>query len=112
MDRTDGRTCNLLLDSLPHVERAPLLSEGTRQPIEARHVYLDPGDEVDRVLFPVSGALSILAEPGDDGRRVEAATVGREGVANIHAALGSRVAGQQLIGQVVGEAIAIDARIF
>jgi CRP-like cAMP-binding protein len=112
MDRADDRTSNLLLDSLPHVERTPLLSEGTRQPIEARHVYLDPGDEVDRVLFPVSGALSILAEPGSDGRRVEAATVGREGVANIHAALGSRVAGQQLIGQVVGEAIAIDAEIF
>jgi CRP-like cAMP-binding protein len=112
MDRTDGRTRNLLIDSLPSVDRAALLSEGTREPIVVRRVYLAPGDSVDRVLFPVSGSLSILAEPGLDDRRVEAATVGREGVANIHAALGSRVAGQQLIGQVAGEAIGVEVDIF
>jgi anti-anti-sigma factor len=112
MDRTDGRTSNLLLDSLPRVNRHALLSESATYPIELRHVFLEPGDEVERVLCPVSGTLSIIAEPGGDGRRVEAATVGREGVANVHAALGSRVAGQQLVGQVAGEAIGIDVEIF
>ena len=108
----NGRTSNLLLDSLPRVDRDAVLSESVRYPIELRRVYLEPGDDVERVLFPVSGTLSIIVEPGGDGRRVEAATVGREGVANVHAALGSRVAGQQLIGQVAGEAIGIDIEIF
>jgi CRP-like cAMP-binding protein len=112
MDRMNGRTSNLLLDSLPRVDRDAVLSESVRYPIELRRVYLEPGDDVERVLFPVSGTLSIIVEPGGDGRRVEAATVGREGVANVHAALGSRVAGQQLIGQVAGEAIGIDVEIF
>jgi CRP-like cAMP-binding protein len=112
MDRTNARTSNLLLDSLPRADREVLVSEGARYPIELRHVYLQPGDEVERVLFPVSGTLSIIAEPGGDGRRVEAATVGREGVANVHAALGSRVAGQQLVGQVAGEAIGIEVETF
>jgi CRP-like cAMP-binding protein len=112
MDRTNGRTSNLLLDSLPRVDRDAVLSESVRYPIELRRAYLQPGDDVERVLFPVSGTLSIIVEPGGDGRRVEAATVGREGVANVHAALGSRVAGQQLIGQVAGEAIGIDVEIF
>jgi CRP-like cAMP-binding protein len=112
MDRMNGRTSNLLLDSLPRVDRDAVLSESARYPIEPRRVYLEPGDDVERVLFPVSGTLSIIVEPGGDGRRVEAATVGREGLANVHAALGSRMAGQQLIGQVAGEAIGVDVEIF
>lgn len=112
MDRTNGRTSNLLLDSLSADDREELTSEATIVPIHARRVYLHQGDEVQQVLFPTRGTLSILAEPNDDGRLVEAATVGREGVANVHSALGSRVAGQRLIGQVDGAAVGIDVETF
>ena len=104
-------TRNLLLDALLGEERDRLLEDATTHPIELGHVYLDPGDPITRVMFPISGTLSIIAEP-DERHRVEAATVGREGVANVHSALGSRVAGQQLIGQVAGEAISVEVELF
>src|SRR5215207_9291041 len=117
--RRDGRmagrgpnfTRNLLLDALLDEERERLLEGATTHPIELGHVYLDPGDPIRRVMFPISGTLSIIVEP-DERHRVEAATVGREGVANVHSALGSRVAGQQLIGQVAGEAISVEVELF
>lgn len=44
--------------------------------------------------------MSVVTEPRR-GQRVEAATVGREGVGSVHSALGSRLAGQELVGQVL-----------
>jgi CRP-like cAMP-binding protein len=42
-------------------------------------VLREPGDEVDHVYFPHSGMLSLLAVMRD-GKAIETATVGREGV--------------------------------
>src|SRR5215211_5309677 len=77
--RRDGRmagrgpsfTCNLLLDALLDEERERLLEDATTHPIELGHVYLDPGDRIRKVMFPISGTLSIIAEP-DERHRVEA----------------------------------------
>ena len=107
----DDRTGNLLLDSLDAIERDRLLEGSETKPIGVGHVYLNPGDPIKSVLFPRSGTLSILAEPSD-GRQVEAATVGREGVASVHSILGSRKAGQQLIGQVSGHTISVEIEAF
>jgi hypothetical protein len=63
------------------------------------------------VWFPLSGTLSLIVLP-DEQRQVEAATVGREGAAIIPAALGSRVSGQQLIGQMPGDAIGFGVETF
>jgi CRP-like cAMP-binding protein len=63
------------------------------------------------VFFPTIGSLSLVAEPERD-HRVEAATIGREGVVNVYAALGSRKAGQQVIGQIGGEMIEVNLDTF
>lgn len=50
-------------------------------------VLLETGDEVDQVYFPNSGMLSLLAVMRD-GKAIETATVGREGVVGAMAGLG------------------------
>jgi CRP-like cAMP-binding protein len=49
-------------------------------------VLREPGDEVDHVYFPHSGMLSLLAVMRD-GKAVETATIGREGVVGAMAGL-------------------------
>jgi CRP-like cAMP-binding protein len=58
-------------------QRCPRLPEQTQQ----------PGDEFDHVYFPESGMLSLLAVL-PDGKAIETATVGREGVVGAMAGLG------------------------
>jgi CRP-like cAMP-binding protein len=104
-------TGNHLLDAMPEASRDLLLGSSQARPLTIGHVYLSPGDRIETILFPKTGTLSLVTSPGAD-EMVEAATVGREGVANVHAALGSRQAGQQLIGQISGDLIAVDVDAF
>jgi hypothetical protein len=77
-------------------------------------VLSEAGDEVDPVYFPHFGMLSLLAVLGD-GKAIETATVGREGVVGATAAFTNRccassckfrwpVAGSRLRRAVVTEA--------
>lgn len=111
MDRDPPPTRNLLLDALPPADREALLASAVRQPIGVGTVLLAPGDEITTVPFPVEGTLSLVAEPDQD-HRVEAASIGREGLGSVHAALGSRTASQRLFGQVPGEMITVDVETF
>ena len=99
------RTGNRMIDSLTTDDRMALLEGSSRGPIEIGITRRSPGDVIETVSFPVSGALSLIV---DNGTRVEAATIGREGVEDVHAALGSRVASMTVIGQIEGEAIDVD----
>ena len=112
MDRDpSSKVGNLLLDDLRPNDRAELLEDAHRVPIEIGHPILSPGDLIVTVCFPISGTLSLVAQP-DDGRSVEAATIGREGMGSVHSALGSRIAGQLLVGQVPGEIVMVPVDTF
>jgi CRP-like cAMP-binding protein len=100
------RTGNLLLDALPLDERTTLLADAKARAITVGDILLLPGDAVHYVPFPTVGTLSMVAEP-DDGVQVEAATIGNEGAAGLHSALGSRTASQQLVSQVEGSMIVV-----
>lgn len=50
-------------------------------------VLVEPGDEVENVFFPHNGMLSLLVVM-KDGKAIEAATVGREGVVGAMAGFG------------------------
>jgi CRP-like cAMP-binding protein len=104
-------TGNVLLDAVDDPERSLLLAACRMQPINIGSVFMNPGDPITSLLFPTRGTLSLVAEPERD-RPVEAVTIGKEGVANIHAALGSRESGQQLIGQITGELVQVDVGLF
>ncbi|WP_423962940.1 Crp/Fnr family transcriptional regulator [Bradyrhizobium sp.] len=78
---------NKLLAALPrdHFELlAPHLSTVS---MAQGKVLAEPGDEFDHVYFPESGMLSLLAVL-QDGKAIETATVGREGVVGAMAGLG------------------------
>jgi len=59
----------------------------------------DPGDEVERILFPQSGMISLLALM-NDGKAIETATVGREGVVGAMAGLGLHIALERAVVQL------------
>ncbi len=70
-------------------------------------VLQEPGDEVEQVYFPYSGMISLLAVT-KDGKAVETATVGREGVVGAMAGLGLHTSLARAVVQVpmVGSQIA------
>jgi CRP-like cAMP-binding protein len=78
---------NKLLASLPRDHFDRLLPHLTSVQLPQGLVMFESGDEVDHVYFPHYGMLSLLAVLRD-GKAIETATVGREGVVGAMAGLG------------------------
>src|ERR1700721_859958 len=78
---------NKLLALLPRVHFDRLLPHLSTVLLQQGIVLYESGDEVDQVYFPHSGMLSLLAVLRD-GKAIETATVGREGVVGAMAGLG------------------------
>jgi CRP-like cAMP-binding protein len=78
---------NKLLASLPRADFERLLPHLATVLLEQGTVLIEAGDEVDQIYFPHSGMLSLLAVLRD-GKAIETATVGREGVVGGMAGLG------------------------
>jgi len=78
---------NKLLSSLPRDHFDRLLPHLSTLSMQQGNVLFEAGDEVDQVYFPHYGMLSLLAVLRD-GKAIETATVGREGVVGAMAGLG------------------------
>jgi CRP-like cAMP-binding protein len=78
---------NKLLASLPRDHFDRLLPHLSTVTLQQGVVLYESGDEVDQVYFPQFGMLSLLAVLRD-GKAIETATVGREGVVGAMAGLG------------------------
>jgi CRP-like cAMP-binding protein len=78
---------NKLLAALPRRHFDLLASSLTTVSLQQGEVLAEPGDELDHIYFPESGMLSLLAVLRD-GKAIETATVGREGVVGAMAGLG------------------------
>ena len=78
---------NKLLASLPRDHFDRLLPHFTSVQLPQGLVMFESGDEVDQVYFPHYGMLSLLAVLRD-GKAIETATVGCEGVVGAMAGLG------------------------
>ena len=78
---------NKLLAALPRHQFDLLAPYLTAIPLVQAEVLAEPGDEFDHVYFPQNGMLSLLAVL-QDGKAIETATVGREGVVGAMAGLG------------------------
>jgi CRP-like cAMP-binding protein len=107
---SSNRIGNLLFDALPPDVREAFVRGAEVKPIEVGKEYIGIGDEVRWSFFPMSGTMSILAEPDDD-TTIEVSTVGREGAADAFASIGSLKARHRLIGQIAGEVLVIDAKL-
>jgi CRP-like cAMP-binding protein len=71
-------------------------------------VLFEAGEEVDQVYFPLSGMVSLVIVM-QDGKGVETATIGREGVVGAMAGLGSHVSQVRAITQLPTVACRIPA---
>lgn len=78
---------NKLLSSLPRGDFDRLLPHLVTTALQQGAVLMEAGDEVDQVYFPHNGMLSLLTVLRD-GKAIEIATVGREGVVGAMAGLG------------------------
>jgi CRP-like cAMP-binding protein len=78
---------NKLLTALPRDQFDLLTPNLTTVSLQQAEVLAEPGDEFDHIYFPESGMLSLLAVLRD-GKAIETATVGREGVVAAMAGLG------------------------
>ena len=78
---------NKLLSALPRDEMDLLAPHLTTKQLAQGTVLLEAGEEFDHVYFPHSGMLSLLVVMRD-GKGIEIATVGREGVVGAMAGLG------------------------
>jgi len=79
---------NLLLAALPEADYRELLPHLRAITVQTRQTLHNPGERLEYVYFPNGGVFSITTEL-PDGRMVEAATVGVEGMLGIEAFLGS-----------------------
>jgi CRP-like cAMP-binding protein len=75
-------TGNRILDALPAREFEQLASALEPVELAVREYVYRRGEPAEFVHFPVDGVISLVAEM-DDGRAVEVATVGREGMAGL-----------------------------
>jgi hypothetical protein len=74
-----GPASNKLLVALPRSDFALLQPRPTTVGLEQGMVLCEAGDEVDHVHFPLSGMISLVVVMRN-GKGIETATVGREGV--------------------------------
>ena len=81
---------NRLLAALPRADATRLIPSLKMVSFKQGTVLNEPGDEIDYVYFPHTGMISLLAIM-KDGKAVETATVGREGVVGAMAGLGLHV---------------------
>ena len=111
MSKEDRVFRNRLLATLGEQDRDQL--ERHLQPVDLSpgQLLFDKGDAFDRLYFPESGVISIVA-PFTSGPPAEMATTGREGVCSVSAVLGAGRAFSRHQVQVPGAALAMDIEVF
>jgi CRP-like cAMP-binding protein len=103
---------NRLLAALPGVDRDCLRAILHRTRLRPHAILQEPGQAIRDVYFPLSGVISLMT-PLTDGRCIETATIGNEGMAGVHAFLGGGpLDNGQAMAQVPGEALVMDADTF
>lgn len=102
-------TGNLLLNSLSQRDFSFIKPCLQRVPLNSGHIIVSPGEAITFVCFPECGVTSI-ADVLPDGRRVEVALVGREGMTNSQLLLGADEADHEATVQVgAGSTLRLEA---
>jgi CRP-like cAMP-binding protein len=102
---------NWLLARLPREDRFRIERQLTRVPLRTQEVLYATDSVIRQVYFPTRGLISIVAEL-ENGRVVEVATVGPEGLLGISLFLDNNAARQLAVGQIAGECLVMRAAAF
>jgi CRP-like cAMP-binding protein len=102
---------NRILASLPPENYARILPGLKEVPLTFRMSLHEPGDKMPYVYFPNTGVISTLTVLGD-GRAIEIATIGNEGMTDVSVSLGREESDSRLLVQVPGTAMRMESGRF
>ena len=95
---------NRLLARLPPEEYQRLLPRLQVVPLALKHVIFKARSPIDYAYFPNRGVVSALTVM-EDGRAIEVATIGDEGMVGLPLLVGAETTANRVIVQVPGEAL-------
>jgi CRP-like cAMP-binding protein len=102
---------NRLLLALPSRNLKELLPELERVQCQREQVLIDADSALDRVFFPDSGVVSVMAVYSDGGT-IEMATIGREGCTGMQAVFGAKSSSVRFFVQIPGTAAKMSRSAF
>jgi CRP-like cAMP-binding protein len=102
---------NRLLALLVDGDLRQLVPEMKELDLEPGAVLFEADQPIDHVYFPLTGIVSLLVV-GEDGRDVEAATIGNEGVVGLGGLLAGDVSFSRQTVQLNGQAVGISREPF
>ena len=97
---------NRLLARLPQEDYVRILPRLQLVPLPLKHVLYEARSPIDYAYFPNRGVVSALTVM-EDGRAIEVATIGDEGMVGLPLFVGARTTANRMIVQVPGEALRI-----
>jgi CRP-like cAMP-binding protein len=105
-------TGNRILDALPEAAFAPIHRAVDHVELDVRDRIYQRGQPIEFVHFPIDCVISLVAEMAD-GRAVEVATVGNEGMAGLPVFLqAAYTSAHEAFCQVPGGSLQIRAEVF
>src|SRR5947209_1638211 len=102
---------NRALAALPREEYRRLMTELVFVHLDAGQRLAFPEETIEHVYFPRDAVISMLVSMGD-GKTVESAAVGNEGIVGLEVFLGSGIALEETLVQISGEAARMTATLF
>lgn len=99
---------NRLLARLPPAEYQRLLLRLQPVALELKHVLYEARAPIDYAYFPSRGVVSAMTVM-EDGRAIEVATIGDEGMVGLPLLVGAETTGNRMMVQVSGEALRLSA---
>jgi CRP-like cAMP-binding protein len=102
---------NRLLLALPPRNLRRLLPDLEHISCASEQVLIDADSSLDRIFFPNSGVISVVAVYAD-GSSIEMATIGREGCSGIQAAFGVKSSSVRLLVQLPGSVLTMPRAAF
>jgi CRP-like cAMP-binding protein len=110
-DVRDGRTGNRLIDCLGERAALEITSRGQRVELPRGEILYRQNGPMSHVYFPTVGCCCHLI-PSDEGRQIEATTIGNEGMVGIDVALGLDFSPLMAVCVVPCQAIRVPVRSF
>jgi CRP-like cAMP-binding protein len=109
--RGTRRSSNLILNALPEADIQRLCAQQQRVALRQKQILHQPGAAIEHVYFLEQGLASVLTMMLD-GSAVEVLMMGREGVTGFPYLLGAETSLQQVVVQVPGNALRMNAALF
>src|SRR5258706_2052263 len=102
---------NRLLACLPKRDHRKLAPDLELISLKARHTAYEHGKAIAHIYFPINTVISMVA-PTRQGRDVEVATIGNEGMVGLPGFLGAGSTPGMAYAQVPGDSFRIKAEVF